>query len=275
MVAMERPTRDVEAVRLATRRLLRRLDGLSDASAAAPSLLPGLDPRRGRDAPRAQRRRDAPHRRERATRRSVGAQYPGGSEERAADIAARSRRSASAVSVHDLRRAADSLMETWRTLARRRVGSHRGAGLRRHAHDAGLGGRALARGRAASRRSRRRVRPRRLAGRVRDPGPRRGRSRRSPERARRSRRAPASARRRRLPHRGDRSRPELDACGCATATPGFSPTRRSAPPVDGVVNGWGCDLVAWLYGRDDVADTITSQRRRRGAAARRRGFPSA
>jgi hypothetical protein len=29
-------------------------------------------------------------------------------------------------------------------------------------------------------------------------------------------------------------------------------------PVDGVVTGWGCDLLAWLYGREPSAAGLTA-----------------
>ena len=60
-----------------------------------------------------------------------------------------------------------------------------------------------------------------------------------------------------LPARGDRPRPGV---GRAHREPhdASSPTTRALVPVDGVVSGWGCDVLAWLYGRDPSGAGLTA-----------------
>ncbi|MDQ1436950.1 MAG: maleylpyruvate isomerase [Acidimicrobiaceae bacterium] len=92
-------------------RLLARVEGLTDAEAAAPSRLPGWSRAevlthvaRNADSFRAMA--------EAAMRDEVADQYPGGIEQRSADIAAGRGRSAVAV-VADLSQAVEWLHETW------------------------------------------------------------------------------------------------------------------------------------------------------------------
>ena len=102
---MRDPAAELEMVRIATRRLLRSVDHLTDEQARAPSRLPGWN--RTELLTHIARKADGVRRMvEAASRGEVGAQYPGGVDERAADIAAG--RDARAVDVlQDVRRSSD------------------------------------------------------------------------------------------------------------------------------------------------------------------------
>jgi maleylpyruvate isomerase len=108
------PATDIEAVRVATRRILRTVTDLTDEQAAAKSLLPGwsraeLLTHLARNADGGAGIAQA------AARAEIGMQYPGGQHQRAADIAA-GRGATAAVLVADLRRSCDALMESWQQL---------------------------------------------------------------------------------------------------------------------------------------------------------------
>jgi maleylpyruvate isomerase len=108
------PATDIEAVRIATRRILRTVADLTDEQAGAPSLLPGWS--RAEVLTHLARNADGgagiAHA---AARGEIGMQYPGGQPQRAAGIAAGRGVPAAAV-VADLRRSCDALMESWQQL---------------------------------------------------------------------------------------------------------------------------------------------------------------
>jgi maleylpyruvate isomerase len=105
------PAADIEGVRLATRSLLRTIDDLTDAQAGRGSLLP--DWTRAEVLTHIARNADGVRRlAEAAARGDIDAQYPGGAEQRAADIAAGRGVGAAALRT-DVRRASDALMAAW------------------------------------------------------------------------------------------------------------------------------------------------------------------
>jgi maleylpyruvate isomerase len=108
------PSADLNAVRDATRRVLRSIDALSDEQVREPSRLPGWNRAevlthlaRNADGIRAMV--------EGAARGEVAAMYPGGVEQRAAGIAAGRDEPAAMLRI-DLRRASDNLAESWTQL---------------------------------------------------------------------------------------------------------------------------------------------------------------
>ncbi len=111
---MGAPAADIEAVRQGTRRILRAVGDLTDEQAAARSRLPGWS--RAEVLTHLARNADAGRGlAQAAARGEVGVQYPGGSEQRAAGIAA-GRGVGAAALLADLRRACDGLMEAWMQL---------------------------------------------------------------------------------------------------------------------------------------------------------------
>ena len=75
-----------------------------------------------------------------------------------------------------------------------------------------------------------------------------------------------------LPQRPDRRRTRLDADfrieatdhDCAwvvhlrDSTVTVEADNAAAAPIDGTVSGWGCDVLAWLYGRDPSGSGLTA-----------------
>jgi maleylpyruvate isomerase len=111
---VQRSAGDVEALRAATRRLLRTVDGLADEQARAPSRLP--DWNRAEVLTHIARNADGTREMvEAATRGEVAAQYPGGVEQRRADIVA-GRDVRAADVLHDVRRSSDRLMDAYAEL---------------------------------------------------------------------------------------------------------------------------------------------------------------
>ncbi len=105
---------DLDALRAATRRLLRDAESLDDERAHEPSRLPGWN--RAEVLTHLARNADGTTRMvEAATRGEVAAQYPGGVEQRAADIAA-GRDERMAVVLADVRRSHDRMMDAWAAL---------------------------------------------------------------------------------------------------------------------------------------------------------------
>jgi maleylpyruvate isomerase len=241
------PAADIEGVRLATRSLLRTIDDLTDAQAARGSLLPEWT--RAEVLTHIARNADGFRRlAEGAARGDIGTQYPGGAEERAADIAA-GRGVGAAALRSDVRRASDALMEAWRELpedAWQREGkvidgsrtiAHtvwaRWREVELHHLDLDLGYQPSDSPIVFVRRA--------LCERV--------------ERLGRSGQ----------PRGGDRSsgaacyRIEASDHGRSwTLSVGDSGVSlvpdNSSVAVDATVSGWGCDLLAWLYGRDAGAE---------------------
>jgi maleylpyruvate isomerase len=236
------PVVDIEAVRQGTRRILRATGDLTDEQAAARSRLPGWS--RAEVLTHLARNADgvcgiAAS----AARGEVGRQYPGGADQRTADIAAGRGVGASAL-LADLRKSCDGLMDAWLELpddAWERVGASltgertqrgwvwaRWREVEVHHVDLGLGyspaewpvafvtrglGEAFAElpGRA-------------VAGGV-----------------------PFNARIRIEATDHDRAwLVRTDARGRADVD--TQPDDDAA--VDATVTGWGCDVLAWLYGRD-------------------------
>ena len=178
-------------------------------------------------------------------------QYPGGAEQRAAGIAAGRGVSAAAL-LADLRRSCDALMEAWMQLpddAWDRVGrsltgqrTQRGWVWSRwrevevHHVDLGLGYSAA-------------EWPVAFVTRGLDDA---------------FAELPARADRRRLPGRRElpRSRPPITIGrgSCASHDGAVTVERddRAVVPVDGTVTGWGCDVLAWLYGRDPSGAGLTA-----------------
>ena len=106
------PVRDIEAVRQSTNRLLRSVGELTDAQMHEPCLLPGWS--RAELVTHLARNADGFRGMAEATARGdVGLMYPGGIEQRAADIAA-GRGERASVLVADLRKSVDGLAESWR-----------------------------------------------------------------------------------------------------------------------------------------------------------------
>ena len=114
LAAVLRAAAEVDAVRLATRRLLRSLDDLTDEQASAPSRLPNWT--RAEVITHLARNADGLRGMvEAAAQGEVGVQYPGGSEQRARDIAA-GRGERAAALLADVRGAHDRLMTAWQDL---------------------------------------------------------------------------------------------------------------------------------------------------------------
>jgi maleylpyruvate isomerase len=242
------PVADIEAVRHGTRRVLRAVADLTDEQAAAHSRLPGWS--RAEVLTHLARNADGGRGiAEAAARGEVGAQYPGGAEQRAAEIAA-GRGARAAALLADLRRSCDALMEAWHHLpddAWDRPGrSLRGNRTQRgwvwsrwrevevHHIDLGLG-----------------YSP--------SEWPVTFVSRGLDE---------AFAE---LPDRTNRNRRLLDADFRIEATDHdrawvvrlrdavtVERDDNASEPVDGVVSGWGCDVLAWLYGRDASGAGLTA-----------------
>ncbi|MET1003658.1 MAG: maleylpyruvate isomerase family mycothiol-dependent enzyme [Acidimicrobiia bacterium] len=108
------PVADIELVRHASRRLLRTADELTDDEVGEPCLLPGWS--RAELLTHLARNADGTRGMvEAAARNEVAPMYPGGPDRRAADIAA-GRGERAQVVVADLRHSIDALMETWQSL---------------------------------------------------------------------------------------------------------------------------------------------------------------
>jgi len=236
------PIADIEAVRQATRRVLLAVGDLTDEQAAARSRLPGWS--RAEVLTHLARNADGGRGlAESAARGEVGFQYPGGREQRAAGIAA-GRGVGAAALLADLRRSCDALMEAWMQLpddSWERIGkSLTGERTQRdwvwtrwrevevHHVDLGLGYAAsewpvafVTRGLAEALTEL----PARAA-----PG-----------------RSPAHANVRLEATDHDRTwMVSTDAHGRAHV----EDEPADDAPADATVTGWGCDLLAWLYGRD-------------------------
>jgi maleylpyruvate isomerase len=105
---------DLDALRAATRSLLRDVESLDDEQARQPSRLPGWN--RAEVLTHLARNADGTTRMvEAAASGDVAAQYPGGVEQRAADIAA-GRDEQIAVLLADLRRSHDRMMDAFAAL---------------------------------------------------------------------------------------------------------------------------------------------------------------
>ena len=246
---MAAPVADIEAVRQGTRRILRAIGDLTDEQAAGRSRLPGWS--RAEVLTHLARNADGGRGlAQAAARGEVGLQYPGGAEQRAAGIAAG--RGAGAVSLlADLRRSCDALMESWTQLpddAWSCVGRSLG-GIRTmsewvwsrwrevevHHVDLGLGYSAaewpiafVSRGLDDA------------FGELNSRPPRRG--------------APVSTSFRIEATDHDR------AWIIGLRADGTTVERDDAARerVDGAVTGWGCDVLAWLYGRDPSGAGLTA-----------------
>jgi maleylpyruvate isomerase len=105
---------DLDALRAATRRLLRDAEGLDDERVREPSRLPGWN--RAEVLAHLARNADGTTRMvEAAARGEVAAQYPGGIDQRAADIAA-GRDERMSVLLADVRRSHDRMMDAFTAL---------------------------------------------------------------------------------------------------------------------------------------------------------------
>ena len=263
------PVADIEAVRQGTRRVLRAVGDLTDEQAAAPVAAAGLVTGRGarRTWPATPTAGAASRSRPRAAR--SGRSTRAGAEQRAAGIAA-GRGVGAAALLADLRRSCDALMEAWMQLpddAWERVGrSLTGERTQRewvwsrwrevevHHVDLGLGY-------AAS------EWPVAFVTRGLDdafaelPGARRAGAARPPTR----------------PFRLEATDHDR-AWIVSTDGHGRAQRRARRPrddvPVDGTVTGWGCDLLAWLYGRDPSGAGPHRERRPRPASASPNGSRS-
>jgi maleylpyruvate isomerase len=110
------PAANIELLRAGTRRLLSTVDGLTDEQAHEASRLPGWS--RAEVLTHLARNADGTRRMvQAAARGDVEAQYPGGLEERASEIAA-GRDATAADVLRDVRCAHDAMMEAWHTLPR-------------------------------------------------------------------------------------------------------------------------------------------------------------
>ena len=245
---MEPPVADIEAVRQGTRRALDAIDDLTDEQAAAKSLLPGWS--RAELLTHLARNADGGRGiAEAAARGEIGMQYPGGLEQRAAGIAA-GRGVRAAALLADLRSSCDALMESWHALpgdAWDRVGKSVGgqrtqrewvfARLREvevHHVDLGLGYSPaewpvvfVTRGLSEA-----------LAE-LPDRSSRRGRSENAAFRLEAT----------------DHDRAWVVRIESRTTV---EPDDAALASVDGVVSGWGCDLLAWLYGREPSGAGLTA-----------------
>jgi maleylpyruvate isomerase len=236
------PVADIEAVRQGTRRVLLAVGDLTDEQAAARSRLPGWS--RAEVLTHLARNADGGRGlAQSAARGEVGLQYPGGREQRAAGIAA-GRGVGAAALLADLRRSCDALMEAWMQLpddSWERAGkSLTGERTQRewvwtrwrevevHHVDLGLGYAASEWPVAFVTRG---------LGEVLAELPARGAPGRPP--------AHTSVRLEATDH--DRT--------WMVSTNGHGRARVEQDPADdasadATVTGWGCDLLAWLYGRD-------------------------
>jgi len=243
------PVAEIEAVRLGTRRLLAAAGDLTDVQAAERSLLPGWS--RAEVLAHLARNADGGTGiAQAAARGEVGVQYPGGAEQRRAGIAA-GRDERAAPLLADLRRSCDALMEAWTEVpadawdgiglsltgqrTQREWVWSRWREVEVHHVDLGLGYSAaewpvgfVTRGLEEA------------LGEL-------------PDRAGQGHRLPAGSRFRIEATDHDRAwlvRVENDG---ATVERDDS----AVAPVDGAVSGWGCDVLAWLYGRDPSGAGIT------------------
>jgi maleylpyruvate isomerase len=108
---VEAPFVDIEAVRMATRRVLRSVSDLTEEQAAGRSLLPGWS--RAEVLTHLARNADGGRGiAEAAARAEIGMQYPGGAEQRESGIVA-GRGVRPPELLADLRRSCDALMEAW------------------------------------------------------------------------------------------------------------------------------------------------------------------
>lgn len=243
------PVADIEAVRLGTRRILRAVGDLTDEQAAAQSLLPGWS--RAEVLTHLARNADGGRGlAQAAAQGEIGAQYPGGAEQRAAGIAAGRGVNAAAL-LADLRRSCDALMEAWMQLpddawdglGRSLSGQRNQRGwvwsrLREvEVHHVDLG---LAYSAAEW--------PVAFVTRGLDDAfaelPARADRRRMPSNA--SFRVEASDHDRAWIVRVDSGAVSVER------------DDRAVEPVDGTVTGWGCDALAWLYGRDASGAGLTA-----------------
>jgi maleylpyruvate isomerase len=263
VTAPNAPLAEIEMVREGTRRLLRSIEQLSDVDVAQPCLLPGWS--RAELVTHLARNADGfRHIAEAAARGEVADQYPGGNEQRAADIAAGRGKRARAV-VTDVRRASDALSETWSKLpadawsgtgrvvgGARRIDETVGRRLREvEIHHVDLGLEYTPADWPVTF-----VRP------TLDE-------------------AVATLPERAAPHRPDlHARFRLEASDHACAWVVVLDGRAVAvdrddgarADVDAVVTGWGCDLLAWLYGRG-AAGTLSAAGRDSGVLHLSRWFP--
>jgi maleylpyruvate isomerase len=243
------PAADIEAVRQGTRRILLTVGDLTDEQAAARSRLPGwtraeLLTHLARNADGGRGIAQA------AARGEVGSQYPGGAQQRRAGIAA-GRGVGAAPLLADLRRSCDALMEAWLQLpddAWDRIGkSLTGQRTQRewvwsrwrevevHHVDLGLGY-------APSEWSIAFV-SRGLAEALRE----------LPSRATRLVPANATVRIEATDH--DRAWiVSTDDDGAARV----DQDRDGIAAVDATISAWGCDVLAWLYGRDHNGGGVTA-----------------
>jgi maleylpyruvate isomerase len=248
------PLTDIEAVRHGTRKMLRTVADLTDEQAAAQSRLPGWT--RAEVLTHLARNAEAGAGLARsAARGEIGSQYPGGVEQRLAGIAA-GRGERAATLLADLRRSCDALMEAWseippdawdlpgRSLTGQRTQREwvwsRWREVEVHHLDLGLGYSPSEWPVAFAARG--------LDDAFDD-----------------------------LPNRAKRTRMPVDAELRIEATdhdrawivrvhdlgmrePGVIVERddSGATGVDGVVTGWGCDVLAWLYGRDPSGAGLTA-----------------
>ena len=246
---MEAPIADIEAVRQATRRVLRTVGDLTDEQAATPSLLPGWS--RAELLTHLARNADGGRGiAEAAARGEHGLQYPGGAEQRQAGIAA-GRGVGAAALLADLRKSCDALMEAWAQIpddawdrtARGLRGQRTQRGwvwsrwreLEVHHVDLGMGYSAsewpvafVSRGLDEAF----------------DELPERADPRRIPFGV--SIRVEAS----------DHDRAWVVQLRDDTAI--VERDDGAVLSVDGAVTGWGCDVLAWLYGRDPNAAGLTA-----------------
>jgi maleylpyruvate isomerase len=243
------PVADIEAVRQGTRKVLRTVADLTDEQAAAQSRLPGWT--RAEVLTHLARNADGVRGiAEAAARGEVGTQYPGGAEQRGAEIAA-GRGAGAAALLADLRRSCDALMEAWHHLgddAWERPGrSLNGERTQRnwiwsrwrevevHHLDLGLGYSPaewpvgfVTRG---------------LDDAFAD--------------------LPARSKRNRLPIDADFRIEATDhdrAWSVRVRDPVVVVERddHAVAAADGTVTGWGCDVLAWLYGRDPSGAGLTA-----------------
>ena len=246
---MQTPVADIEAVRQGTRKVLRTVADLTDEQASSQSRLPGWS--RAEVLTHLARNADGGRGlAECAARGEVGMQYPGGAEQRAAEIAA-GRGARAAALLADLRRSCDSLMEAWHHVpddawdrpGRSLTGERTQRGwvwarwreVELHHVDLGLGYSPSEWPVAFASRG--------LDDAFSD-----------------------------LPNRAKRNRTPVDADLRIEATdhdrawvvrvhdPEVTVERddSAVAAVDGVVSGWGCDVLAWLYGRDPSGAGLTA-----------------
>jgi maleylpyruvate isomerase len=241
------PTAETEQVRLATHRLLRSTEALTDQDVGQPSVLPGWN--RAEVLTHLARNADGLRRVvEHGARGEVADMYPGGREQRAADIAA-GRAVSARVLLADLRHACDALMNAWQALPADRWNARgRTASGTRTMHDT-LGIRLrevelhhvdLAAGYSPVDWPVRFVRE-------------------TLDEAIRT-----------LPSRGAPHRPFVQVRYRVEATDhgrtwlvaidghDVAVAEDDGGDIDAAVSGWGCDLLAWLYGRTGVGGSITT-----------------